>query len=552
MSCPLPVPVLLLILSMLLALAVPSVAEPIALYVAPNGNDAWSGTRPDAAANDGPFATLVRARDALRKLRAEGKLTEGAIVFVRGGAYELAETLALGPEDSGSPDAPVVYRAYRDEKPVLLGARKVTGFRPYKGPIMQCDLKGTPLEKIAFRQLFFRGERMTMARYPNVDPKDPHFGTWAYVLSVDGPSVKDHFTCTDDVIKDWSKVDQAQVCIHPAYGWAWNIVPIKSVDRDAKTITLAANVSYNLMVGDRYFVQNLLEELDAPGEWYLDRDASTLYFWPPADLASGEVLAPVLPTLVAMEGASHVTVRGFTLEACEADAVMVQDCESCRIAQSTIRNCGAWGVVVSGGHRSGAVGNDMYARYDPGTPDVPQREQDLEQAKALLAEAGYADLTVELVTSAGALGADEVAAAQVFAEQAKGAGVTVKVKKVDSGVFYGEDYLTWPFAQDFWFTRNYLAQAGQCSMPGAPYNETHWENAEWLAIVQEALRTVDDAQRNELVGQAMTIEYNEGGYIIWAFRNQVDAYSSDKIAGLKLDKLGAALGQFNFKDVYFV
>ena len=199
----------------------------------------------------------------------------------------------------------------------------------------------------------------------------------------------------------------------------------------------------------------------------------------------------------------------------------------------------------------GAIGNDMYAPFDPGTPDLPQRMQDFEQAKSLLKQAGYEGLTVELVTSAGALGADEVAAAQVFAEQAKGAGVTVNVKKVDSGVFYGEDYLTWPFAQDFWYTRNYLAQAGQATMPGAPYNETHWENAEWLAIVNEALTTVDEAKRNELIGQAQEIEFNEGGFIIWAFRNQVDAYSA-KIAGLDPSRLGIPLGNWGFRTVYFV
>jgi len=201
----------------------------------------------------------------------------------------------------------------------------------------------------------------------------------------------------------------------------------------------------------------------------------------------------------------------------------------------------------------GAMGNDMYARYDPGTPDVPQRDQDLEQAKSLLKQAGYDNnLTVELVTSAEALGGDEVAAAQVFAEQAKGAGVTVNVKKTDSATFYGKDYLSWPFAQDFWNTRNYLAQAGQCSMPGAPYNECHWENPEWLAIVKEAFATVDDAARNELIGQAMTMEYETGGYIIWSWRNQVDAYSSASITGVQTDKLGFPLGRFQFKDVYFV
>ena len=199
----------------------------------------------------------------------------------------------------------------------------------------------------------------------------------------------------------------------------------------------------------------------------------------------------------------------------------------------------------------GAVGNDMYAPFDPGTPDLPQRVQDLEQAKSLLKEAGYEGLTVELVTSAGALGADEVAAAQVFAEQAKGAGVTVNVKKVDSGVFYGDEYLSWPFAQDFWYTRNYLSQAGQATMPGAPYNETHWKNDKWLAIVKEAFGTIDEAARNELIGQAQEIEFNEGGYIIWAFRNQVDAGSA-KVSGLMTSKLGVPLGNFGFKGVSFV
>ncbi len=200
----------------------------------------------------------------------------------------------------------------------------------------------------------------------------------------------------------------------------------------------------------------------------------------------------------------------------------------------------------------GAVGNDMYGRYDAGTPQLEQRVQDIEQAKSLLKQAGYDNnLTVELVTSEGALGGDEVAAAQVFAEQAKAAGVTVKIKKTDSSVFYGDDYLTWPFAQDFWATRTYLAQASQGTMPDAPYNETHWKNAEWLSLVQEAFKTVDDGQRNALVSQAQQIEFDTGGYIIWSFRNQTDAYSKTT-TGYKLDKLGGPVGRMYFKDVYFV
>jgi peptide/nickel transport system substrate-binding protein len=200
----------------------------------------------------------------------------------------------------------------------------------------------------------------------------------------------------------------------------------------------------------------------------------------------------------------------------------------------------------------GAVGNDMYARYDAGTPDLEQRVQDIEQAKSLLKQAGYDNnLTVELVTSEGALGGDEVAAAQVLAEQAKGAGVTVKIKKVDASVFYGDDYLSWPFAQDFWATRGYLQQASQGTLPDAPYNETHWENAEWLSLVQEASKTVDDDARNALISQAQQIEHDTGGYIVWSWRNQVDAYST-ATTGYKLDKLGGPVGRMYFKEVYFV
>jgi peptide/nickel transport system substrate-binding protein len=199
----------------------------------------------------------------------------------------------------------------------------------------------------------------------------------------------------------------------------------------------------------------------------------------------------------------------------------------------------------------GGLGNDMYAPYDPGYPkDLPQRVQDLEQAKSLLKQAGYDnDLTVELVTST-AVGGGAVEAAQVFAQQATGAGVTVKVNKTDSSVFYGDDYLKWTFADDFWGTRGYLAQTTQGSLPSAPYNETHWKNDEWQALVEEAFRTPDDAKRNELIGEAATIEYNEGGYIVWSFTTLLDGYS-DKLAGFVHDVfLGSAMG-YRYHLVYF-
>jgi peptide/nickel transport system substrate-binding protein len=200
------------------------------------------------------------------------------------------------------------------------------------------------------------------------------------------------------------------------------------------------------------------------------------------------------------------------------------------------------------------LGNDMYGPFDPGYPkDLPQRAQDLEQAKSLLKQAGYDNsLTLKLTTSTSVSSAAP-AAATVFAQQAKGADVTVKVDNVTGDVFWGDEYLKYPFAMDNWGTRGYLAQAGMGTMPKAYYNETHWDNPKWLSLVEEAYRTVDDAKRNELITEASTIEYNEGGYIIYAFDNQVDAFSK-KLAGAVPDVsgLGSAAANARYRLVYFV
>lgn len=199
----------------------------------------------------------------------------------------------------------------------------------------------------------------------------------------------------------------------------------------------------------------------------------------------------------------------------------------------------------------GWLGNDMYAPFDPGYPsDLPQREQDLEQAKSLLKQAGYDNnLTVEVITST-AVGAGLVAAAQVFAEQAKGAGVTVKVNKVDPNVFYGDNYLKWTFAQDFWGTRNYLAQTMLCTSPNAPYNECHWKDAEWQKIVDQAFRTADETKRNELVAAAEKIEYERGGYIIWQSNTLLDGYSN-KLGGVIADTWGQSACKNRYNLMYF-
>ena len=181
----------------------------------------------------------------------------------------------------------------------------------------------------------------------------------------------------------------------------------------------------------------------------------------------------------------------------------------------------------------GHVGNDLYAPFDEAYPDFPQRHQDIDKAKSLLKAAGKEGLTVDLQSTNGALGMNE--GAQVFAQQAKSAGVNINVKILDGGTFYGPQYLKWPFATDFWGSRNYLSQVAAGSLPTSPYNETHWpdtKDARFLSLYKQAVKTVDRTKQREILREMQKLEYDNGGYIIWSFNTLLDGYST-KVKGLK-------------------
>jgi peptide/nickel transport system substrate-binding protein len=187
----------------------------------------------------------------------------------------------------------------------------------------------------------------------------------------------------------------------------------------------------------------------------------------------------------------------------------------------------------------GHIGNDLYAPFDEAyASDLAQRHQDIDRAKSLLKAAGKEGLTVDLQSTNGALGMNE--GAQVFAQQAKAAGVTINAKILDSGAFYGPQYLKWPMSMDFWGSRNYLSQVAAGSLPTSPYNETHWpdtKDRKFLSLYKQAVQTVDRKKQREILHEMQKLEYDNGGYVIWGFSTLLDGYST-KVKGLKTGDKG--------------
>ena len=382
------------ILAVTLTVAATAVARGRAadFYIAPAGNDEWSGrlAQPNATATDGPFGTLERARDAIRTLKSRGPLPAGGVtVELSGGTYELAGPLELTAQDSGTENAPIIYRAAPGETVRLLGGRNVTGWKsvtdqsvlerldePARGQVWQADLKALGISDLqginsprSYQsdpglEVFFQDQPMTLARYPNSD-----YLHIAAALDADGnrqtgtvaaPDGK--FVCDDPRLARWA--DEKDLWLHGFWVWDWADlrVPLASVDAATHTLTIGASAGrpFTLRTGQWFYVENALTELDCPGEWYLDRDQSILYFWPPAPLSSGQVVVSVIRDLVRLQDVSHVTFRGLLVEAGRGSAFVVKGGDDVRIVACTLRNMGNWAVKVYGGTKHGVVGCDIY------------------------------------------------------------------------------------------------------------------------------------------------------------------------------------------------
>jgi peptide/nickel transport system substrate-binding protein len=204
----------------------------------------------------------------------------------------------------------------------------------------------------------------------------------------------------------------------------------------------------------------------------------------------------------------------------------------------------------------GTVASDVFSPYDPDFDAGLVRHTDINQAKFLLKQAGQSNLQVTLTTSQIATGT--VAMATVLAEQAKAAGVKIKINNVPSSTFFGAGngkttgYLNWLFAQDYYNYFPYLPQVAESMLQGAPFNETHTNDPGYANLYQQAnAQPSGSSLQKQLLFEMQNFDFNKGGYIIPAFVDSLDAYSA-RITGYRPAKNGQPLSNFDMEHWSFL
>jgi len=386
-------------LPVLLGIFAPCFSLPAAdLYVAPSGTLDAPGTR------SAPMKTLEQARAAVRDLIDvnDGQPPSGGVtVWLAGGDYIRTDRLLLDKADSGTADAPIVWRAMEGESPRLIGGARVPvdAFGPVTdaatrrrlapdvaGHVVMADLaalgvsglKPWPDRSRGFGgppEVIFNGEAMQLARWPNQG--------WAHIAEVIDRGVGPldaskgerergirggTFAYEGDRPQRWLSAPDVWLLGFWCHDWFSECLRVESIDTARKRITLAAPHQYGIGPSSawnreprRYYALNLLEELDAPGEWYVDHQRAVLYFYPPRPLKADDKVAVTTLTqpLIELNDVSHVTLRGLTLGPSYGPGVIVRGGHDCLVAGCTVENLADLGVALRGGEHHGVVGCDV-------------------------------------------------------------------------------------------------------------------------------------------------------------------------------------------------
>ena len=367
---------LLLIISMLPCLQAQE------LFVSTTGDDRNPGTI------DKPFRTLDHARDVARSVISStpAKTRKPLTVWLRGGTYPLTATFELTREDSGVPEAPVSYAAYRKEPVRLSGGMSIpsTSFRPVINPaflrrlppesrehVLQTDLRACGIHDFgqhrqfghglpvvpAPLELYWNDSVLQLARYPNTGAID-----LGHILDAGSkPREGDYtnrggrFQYTDPRHTRWAGLNDVWFQGFFNYGFSDDKIRVASIDTVRKEVSLASPHMYGLASGEnfnQYVALNILEELDQPGEWYVDSTSGLLFLWPPGDLTTARVTVSILEQpLIALDNASFCEVRDLIIEDGRGMGISIEGGTHNRIVNCVVRNCGTVGIMLGQGAR---------------------------------------------------------------------------------------------------------------------------------------------------------------------------------------------------------
>jgi len=290
-----------------LAFNAAAVALAAEFHVAPAGSDTNPGT--EAA----PFATLGRAREAVRQQVRQG-LDGNVTVWMAEGTYPLAEPLSFGPEDGGTEKSAVVYAARPGRKVVLSGGRRVTGWKQGEGDVWTATLPEVRDGKWQFRNLFVGDRRAVRARTPNQDAQP----NCVQLKAVEFAADRSRFSLTlpPSVLGNWTSPGDMEVMV--AGNWAINRKRVQGIDAGAGSVTLLPphehGPDYIFPAAGRWCcLENARELLDQPGEWCLEGKTGVLSYRPLADedMATAEVVAPVASQLIVVQGTPERPVRNL-------------------------------------------------------------------------------------------------------------------------------------------------------------------------------------------------------------------------------------------------
>lgn len=309
------------IAAMMLACCVAQAAD---LYVAPNGNDAWTGRTggPNRGKTDGPLATLTHARDEARVLR-KAHPGEPVRILLRRGRYLMTAPLELDAGDSG-----LTIEAYKKEKPVLVGGRQIGGWQPDGDRFWSAPVPEAVGRKWDFRLLVVNNTARGRSRLPET-------GTFTHRTVFDVPwmsttgggwkrkPTEQELTTLvyrPEDLGPWLDIANAELTVY--HMWDESVVGLTANDTSTQTLTFSTASGHppGAFGVQKYVVWNTREGMKKPGQWYLDRTAGKVVYWPlpGEDMAKAEAFAPVVESLIVLHGSSdhpveNVFIRGLGL-----------------------------------------------------------------------------------------------------------------------------------------------------------------------------------------------------------------------------------------------